>query len=93
MPSLRRKCLATLCKICSHHALIPRSMQIPLCYNRTESPRYRGGFAEVWKGEHEGVEVAVEVLKIFVTSDLVRITRVGSPVCSSARVDRLAPTI
>ena len=77
VPSLRRKCLIMLCKICSHHALIPRSMKIPLCYNRTEAPRYRGGFAEVWKGEYEGVEVAVKVLKVFVTSDLVRITRVG----------------
>ena len=92
MPSLWRKCLATLCKICSYYALIPRAMHIPLCYNRTEAPRYRGGFAEVWKGEHKGVAVAVKVLKIFVTSDLVRITRVGFPVCHSARVDRLVLT-
>ena len=92
VPSLRRKCLATLYKICSHHALIPRSMQIPLCYNRTEAPRYQGGFAEVWKGKHKGVEVAVKVLKVFATSELTRITRVGFPDCQSACVDRLAPT-
>ena len=77
---LRRKCLAALCKICGHHALIPMSMQIPLCYNRAEAPRYQGGFAEVWKGEHEGVEVAVKALKIFMTSDLIKIRRVGFPV-------------
>ena len=80
VPPIRRKCLATLCKICSHHALIPRPIQIPLCYDRTEAPRYRGGFAEVWKGEHEGIEVAVKVLKVFVTSDLAKITRVGFPI-------------
>ena len=68
-----------LCKICGHHALIPRSIQIPLCYNRTGAPRYQGGFAEVWKGEHEGVEVAVKVLKVFMTSDLTKIMRVGFP--------------
>ena len=69
--------MATLCKICSHHALIPRSIQIPLCYNRAEDPRYQGGFAEVWKGEHEGTQVAVKVLKVFAISDLLKITRVG----------------
>ena len=76
-PWLRKECLASLCKICKHHVLIPRSIQIPLYYNRAEAPRYQGGFAEVWKGEHEGIEVAVKVLKVFVTSDLVKIRRVG----------------
>ena len=46
-----------------------------------ESPRYQGGFAEVWKGEHEGIEVAVKVLKVFVTSDRAKITRVGFLIC------------
>ena len=67
-------------------------MRIPLCYDRTEAPRYQGGFAEVWKGKHEGIEVAVKVLKVFTTSDLVQITRVGFPICQRARVDRLVPT-
>ena len=80
VPWLRGKCLATLCRICSRHASIPGSIQVPLCYNRAEAPRYQGGFAEVWKGEHQGVEVAVKVLKVFVTSDLLKITRVGFPV-------------
>ena len=79
-PRLRRKCLASLCKICGYHALIPRSIQIPLCYDRTDVPRYEGGFAKVWKGEHEGIEVAVKVLKVFEESDLTTITRVGFPV-------------
>ena len=69
-----------LCKICGHYALIPKSIQIPLRYNRTRAPRYQGGFAEVWKGEHEGIEVAVKVLKVFMTSDLTKITKVGFPV-------------
>ena len=92
VPSVRKKCLAVLCKICSHHALIPRSIQIPLCYDRTKAPRYRGGFAEVWKGEHAGIEVAVKVLKVFVTSDLAEITKVGFPLRQRVRVDRLAAT-
>ena len=90
-PWLRKKCLATLCKLCSHHVLVPRSIQIPLCYNRTEAPRYQGGFAEVWKGEHEGIEVAAKVLKVFATSDLVKIRRVGFQNRQRACVDRLVP--
>ena len=80
-----RKCLVALCKLCSHHALIPSSIQIPLCYNQTEAPRCRGGFGEVWKGEHEGVEVAVKVLKICAASDLIKVRKVSfqvSPKCA-----------
>ena len=92
VPPVRRKCLAILCKVCSHYGLIPRSIQIPLCHDRTEAPRYEGGFAKVWKGEHEGIEVAIKVLKVFEASDLVKIKRVGFPICRRACVDRLVST-
>ena len=93
MPSLLPKVyLATLCKICSHHFLIPSSIQIPLYYNRAEDPRCEGGFARVWKGEYEGTEVAVKVLKVFEESDLVKIKRVGFSIYQRARTDRLALT-
>ena len=47
----------------------------------------------MWKDEHEGIEVAVKVLKVFVTSDLVKIRRVSFLllICQRARVDRLVP--
>ena len=67
-------------------------MQIPLYYNRTEGPRHQGGFSDVWKGEYEGVEVAVKVLRVYPKSDFVKIKRVGFPVCQRARVNRLVPT-
>ena len=75
-PWLRGKCLATLCRVCGNQALLPRSVQIPLCYDRTDAPLYHGGFAEVWRGEHQGNEVAVKVIKVYKTSNLVKITRV-----------------
>ena len=74
---LRRNCLAILSKICSYHGLVPWSIQIPLCYDRTEIPLYEGGFAKVWKSEYEGTEVAVKVLKVTTTSELVKIKKVG----------------
>ena len=51
-----------------------------LRYDRTGAPRYHGGFAEVWKAEHKGREVAVKVLKVYASSNLAKVTRVCSPV-------------
>jgi len=76
-PWLRRKCLSTLRRICSRHALLPKSAQIPLCYDRSGAPLYRGGYADVWKGEHQGRHVAVKVLRVYSTDDFVKITSVS----------------
>ncbi|KAF9644941.1 kinase-like protein [Thelephora ganbajun] len=75
LPWLRRKCLSALCKICDRQALLPRSVQISLCFNQTDMPLYEGGFANVWKGQHQGHEVAVRVLKVYLTSYFEKITR------------------
>ena len=77
-PHLRRKCLGGLCWVCGRHALLPKSLHIPLCYDRSDTPLYRGGFGDVWKGEHQGRHVAVKVLKVYSTSDFDKITKVGS---------------
>ena len=68
--------MALLCKICSCYSLLPRSVQIPLCYDRMGTPLCRGGFADVWEGTHEGDKVAVKVLTVYMTSDLGKITEV-----------------
>ncbi|KAF9646874.1 kinase-like protein [Thelephora ganbajun] len=74
-PWLRRKCLSTLCRICDRQGLLPRSVQIPLCFNQADIPLYEGGFANVWKGQHQGREAAVKVLKVYETSDFEKIMR------------------
>ena len=76
-PWLRRECLRTLCRICGREALLPRSIQIPPCYNQTGAPLYYGGFSEVWKGRHEGREVAVKVLRVRPTSGSDKVMRVS----------------
>ena len=76
-PGLRRECLRTLCKICGKEALLPRSIQIPLCYDPTSAPLYYGGSSEVWKGQHEGREVAVKVLRTHGTGGPDKMTHVG----------------
>ena len=76
-PRLRGKCLSALCRICRRQALLPRSLKIPICYNRSATPLYRGGFADVWKGEYQGRYVAVKVLRVYSTSDIGKIVRVS----------------
>lgn len=74
---LWKKCLSTLCKICGRQALLPKSLQIPVCYNQSGVPKYRGGYADVWLGEHQGLQVAVKVLRVYSTSDFNKIINVG----------------
>ena len=76
-PKLWKKCLSTLCKICGRQALLPKSLQIPLCYDRSGFPKYRGGYADVWMGEYQGLQVAVKVLRVYSTSDFNKIINVG----------------
>ena len=57
--------------------MVPRSFAIPLCYDQREDPLCCGWFADVWKGQHNGQEVAAKVLKIYKDSDRERIRRVS----------------
>ena len=76
---LRKKSLSALCKICGRQALLPKSVQIPLSYDRSDDALYSGGYADVWMGEHQGSKVAVKVLRVYTTSNLNKITSVGYP--------------
>lgn len=69
--------MGTLRKICGRHALLPRSMQIPLSYDRSDTPPYKGGYAEVWKGIYNGCQVAVRVPKVYQKDDRMKIRRVS----------------
>ena len=63
--------------MCASHTLLPGSLQIELCDNPTSVALYRGGYGDVYKREYEGQEVAVKALRIYVSSDLQKITRVS----------------
>ena len=76
---LRNECLRVLCRICGRQALLPRSLlQTPRCYDLSDGPFYRGGFADVWMGEYEGRKVAVKVPRTYSAKDFGRIARVGN---------------
>jgi hypothetical protein len=67
----------SLSKMCADHTLVPKSLRIELCYNPSSMAHCRGGFADVWKGNHRGREVAAKVLRIYADSNLQKITRVS----------------
>ena len=78
-PRVRKNCLKLLYRMCARHSLLPGSLQIEVCYNSAATPHSRGGFADVWRGEYDGLEVAVKVLRTDMRSDLQKIARVSCP--------------
>jgi len=71
---LQRNCLDTLRKICGRQGLLPRSMQIQISYNRSDTPLYQGGYADVWKGQYQGSHVAVKVSRVCSSDNFKKIT-------------------
>jgi len=76
-PQIRRKFLHAVYKTCGRQALVPQSLEIPLCYDPNEQPVCHGGFADVWKGKYCGKEVAAKVLRLRRKDELERTRRVG----------------
>ena len=63
--------------MCARHILVPQSLKIELSNDSTGVLTYGGGFGDVWKRQYRGREVAVKALRVYSTSDLKAITRVG----------------
>jgi hypothetical protein len=61
--------LNKLCKTCSRHRVIPKSMHIPDCSKGAVEVE-RGGFANVSQGTYKGRQVAIKVVRVYITSDL-----------------------
>ena len=45
-------------------------MHITVSYDRTGGALYRGGFADVWKGDHSGRDVAIKIIRTYSESSL-----------------------
>ncbi|KAF9642199.1 kinase-like protein [Thelephora ganbajun] len=72
---VHRKCLRILYRICGRQALLPASLEIPLCHDPREHPVCRGGFADVWKTRYDDREVAAKVLRTSLRSNYERIRK------------------
>ncbi|KAF9791124.1 hypothetical protein BJ322DRAFT_428820 [Thelephora terrestris] len=76
-PWAQNQCLRPLYRTCGRHALLPKAMEIPACYDPTGNALYKGGYADVWKGQYRGKDVAVKVIRIFSNSDLGKVIGVS----------------
>jgi len=76
---IRRRCLRTLYRICGHQALIPTSLAVPLCYDPAATAQCHGGFGDVWKGQHNGQDVAAKALRVSLAADFKPTRKVSSP--------------
>jgi hypothetical protein len=65
----RLKLLNKLCKTCSRHRVIPKSMHIPDCSKGSVEVE-RGGFANVSQGTYRGHRVAIKVVRVCLMDDL-----------------------
>jgi len=63
--------------ICGRQALIPRSLKVEPQYDQKVHPLRDGGFSEVWRGRHDGKEVAVKVFRAHLSGDLEQVITVG----------------
>lgn len=81
-PWARMQCLRPLYRTCGRHAILPRTLKIPICYDKTSDALYSGGYADVWKGEYCGRDVAVKVIRTYSNSDLRKIIGVSCRVYS-----------
>jgi hypothetical protein len=81
-PKIRKMCLKSLYRTCGHNALLPRALKVPICYDRTGTPLYSGGFADVWRGQHCGRDVAVKVIRTYSSIGLQKVFGVSCWSCS-----------
>ena len=72
--------------MCEQQNTLPQSMCITLKRLGDRIPMYRGGSADVIKGEYDGSVVAVKVISIYLSSDLRKVARVSA---SSVRCLRI----
>ena len=83
-PQARRGCLKSLRKMCGRHGLLPTSLKAPIPFEQTGDALYRGGCADVWKWVHAGQDVAVKVIRTYISEDLQRVIKVSCWLCSGA---------
>jgi len=78
----RLKLFNELCKSCSRHRVVPKSMHIPDCSEGSVEIEC-GGFANVLWSTYKEHQVAVKVVRMYITSDLDAILSVSPQIVLS----------
>ena len=65
----RHELLNILCKMCSRQRMIPTPMHVDDCLNGELVEEYDGGYETVFRGQHKGRQVAVKIVRLYLTSN------------------------
>jgi hypothetical protein len=76
---LRRKCVRVLRKVCGSEAILPRSCTLSENISKEGDIAFAsGGFADIWKGRHNGNRVCIKAFRAYTAEDLYKIKQVHS---------------
>ena len=88
-PSLKNRCFKVLRRASPSHAVLPKSHYLDGVTLSDTIPYASGGFADIWKGQHNGNQMCVKAFRTQTAENLARIKRVcvGIPVRGWAQPD------
>ena len=76
---LRRKSVRILRKVCGSQAILPRSCIISENVSKEGEAKFAsGGFADVWKGDHNKSCVCIKAFRAYTAENLFKIKMVRS---------------
>ena len=73
----KKKSIKLLYRTCGHHALLPGTLRISAHYDQTGNLPRRGGYADVWRGDYRGQDVAIKVIRTYSDRELGKVINVG----------------
>ena len=74
---LRRKSVCILRKVCGSQVILPRSYIISENVSKEGDAKFAsGGFADVWKGRHNGNRVCIKAFRTYTAETLSKIKQV-----------------
>ena len=76
---LRRKCVRVLRRVCGSEAILPRSCILSENISKEgDIAIASGGFADIWKGRHNGNRVCIKAFRAYTVENLSKIKQVHS---------------
>ena len=81
-PTLKNRCFRVLRKVSPSHGILPKSYYPDGVTLSDTIPYASGGFADIWKGQHDGNPVCVKAFRTQTAANLEKIKRVcgGIPI-------------
>ena len=79
---LRRRSVRILRRVCGLQTILPRSCILSENISKEGDIAFAsGGFADVWKGRHNGNSVCIKAFRAYTAENLSKIKQVGSQCC------------